>query len=88
MKKELLNKVIYQVYVRNFTKAGTIKALIKKLDYILEEFDKIEDFLNRDDNYLKAKERYLEFDQKLIKIAKADEVVLSRKQEFVEKKHT
>lgn len=34
MKKELLNKVIYQVYVRNFTKAGTIKALIKKLDYI------------------------------------------------------
>ena len=34
MKKQLLNQVIYQVYIRNFTKAGTIKALIKKLDYI------------------------------------------------------
>ena len=34
MKSELQNKVIYQVYVRNYTKAGTFKALIKKLDYI------------------------------------------------------
>lgn len=34
MKKELLNKVIYQIYVRNYTKKGTIKALISKLDYI------------------------------------------------------
>ena len=31
MKSELQNKVIYQVYVRNYTKAGTFKALIKKL---------------------------------------------------------
>ncbi|MFA6755207.1 MAG: alpha-amylase family glycosyl hydrolase [Bacilli bacterium] len=28
------NKIIYQIYVRNFTKEGTIKALIKKLPYI------------------------------------------------------
>lgn len=34
MKKELLNQTIYQVYVRNYTKAGTFKGLIKKLDYI------------------------------------------------------
>jgi hypothetical protein len=34
MKRELLNRTIYQVYVRNYTKAGTFKGLIKKLDYI------------------------------------------------------
>lgn len=36
MKKELLTSVIYQVYTRNFTKEGTFKALIKKLDYLKE----------------------------------------------------
>lgn len=34
MKKELLSQVIYQVYVRNYTKEGTFKALLNKLDYI------------------------------------------------------
>ena len=34
MKKELKNQIIYQVFTRNFTKEGTFKSLINKLDYI------------------------------------------------------
>ena len=34
MKTYLKNSVIYQVYVRNFTKEGTFNALKQKLDYI------------------------------------------------------
>ena len=34
MKSFLKNNVIYQVYVRNFTKEGTFNALKEKLDYI------------------------------------------------------
>lgn len=34
MNEELKTYSIYQIYIRNFTKEGTIKALIKKLDYI------------------------------------------------------
>ena len=34
MKNELKNKIIYQVFVRNFTKEGTFNALKEKLDYI------------------------------------------------------
>lgn len=33
-RNSLKNKVIYQVYVRNFTKEGTFKALETKLDYL------------------------------------------------------
>ncbi len=32
--KDLLDKVIYQVYVRNFTEEGTFKACTQRLDYI------------------------------------------------------
>jgi Glycosidases len=34
MKNELKTYTIYQVYIRNFNKEGTIKSLIKQLDYI------------------------------------------------------
>ena len=34
MKNYLKTSVIYQVYVRNFTKEGTFNALENKLDYI------------------------------------------------------
>ncbi len=34
MKNELKNKIIYQVFTRNFTEEGTFNSLIKKLDYI------------------------------------------------------
>lgn len=34
MNKELLNSTIYQIYVRNYTKEGTFKSLISKLEYI------------------------------------------------------
>ena len=34
MKNYLKNQVIYQVFTRNYTKEGTFKALINKLDYI------------------------------------------------------
>ena len=34
MKKYLKNSVIYQVFVRNFTKEGDFKSLTKKLEYI------------------------------------------------------
>lgn len=34
MKNDLKNKIIYQVYVRNFTKEGTFKGVTDKLDYI------------------------------------------------------
>ena len=34
MKKELKTQTIYQVYVRNFSKEGTFKQVIEKLDYI------------------------------------------------------
>lgn len=34
MKRELKKQIIYQVFTRNFTKEGTFKALIDKLDYI------------------------------------------------------
>ncbi len=34
MKKELKNQIIFQVFTRNFTKEGTFKSLINKLDYI------------------------------------------------------
>ena len=30
--KDLLNKIIYQIYVRNFTKEGTFNGVISKLD--------------------------------------------------------
>lgn len=36
MKRELKNQIIYQVFTRNFTKEGTFKALVDKLDYIKE----------------------------------------------------
>ena len=34
MKKYLKNSVIYQVFVRNFTKEGDFKSLTKKLEDI------------------------------------------------------
>lgn len=34
--KDLLNKIIYQIYVRNFTEEGTFDGVISKLDYIKE----------------------------------------------------
>ena len=34
MKNYLKNQIIYQVYVRNFTKEGTFKGLLNKIDYI------------------------------------------------------
>ncbi len=34
MKNELKNKIIYQVFARNFTKEGTFKAFNKHIDYI------------------------------------------------------
>ena len=37
MKNELKTKIIYQVYVRNFSKEGTFKAVTKKLDYLKDE---------------------------------------------------
>ena len=34
--KDLLNKIIYQIYVRNFTEEGTFDGVVSKLDYIKE----------------------------------------------------
>ena len=34
--KDLLNKIIYQIYVRNFTKEGTFDGVVSKLNYIKE----------------------------------------------------
>lgn len=37
MKKELLDSIIYQVHVRNFTEEGTFSAVIDRLDYIKKQ---------------------------------------------------
>ncbi len=34
--KDLINKIIYQIYVRNFTEEGTFDGVVSKLDYIKE----------------------------------------------------
>ena len=36
MNNKLKTYTFYQVYVRNYTKEGTFKGLINKLDYIKE----------------------------------------------------